>query len=62
MCVCVLIFNAVVKMWKKAVIDKVTLLLYLLILTASVFFDASPILMVVIAAAAGLLVKGRTAE
>ena len=58
-CVCVLIFNAVWKMWKKAVIDKVTLVLYLAILIASVFFDASPILMVVIAAAAGLLVKGR---
>ncbi len=58
-CVCVLVFNAVVKMWKKAVIDKVTLALYLVILIASVFFDASPILMVVIAAAAGLIVKGR---
>ncbi|MBP3872489.1 MAG: chromate transporter [Lachnospiraceae bacterium] len=58
-CVCVLIFNAVLKMWKKAVIDKVTLLLYLVILIASVFFDASPILMVVIAAVVGLIVKGR---
>ena len=58
-CVCVLVFNAVVKMWKKAVIDKVTLALYLVILIASVFFNASPILMVVIAAIAGLIVKGR---
>ena len=58
-CVCVLIFNAVLKMWKKAVIDKVTLILYLVILAASVFFDASPILMVVIAAVVGLIVKGR---
>ncbi len=58
-CVCVLIFNSVLKMWKKAVIDKVTLVLYLAILIASVFFDASPVLMVVIAACAGLAVKGR---
>ena len=58
-CVCVLIFNAVLKMWKKAVVDKVTLVLYLAILTAALFFDASPILMVVIAAVSGLLVKGR---
>ncbi len=58
-CVCVLIFNAVVKMWKKAVVDRVTLILYALILAASVFWHASPILMVVIAAAAGLIVKGR---
>lgn len=61
-CVCVLIFNAVIKMWKKAVIDPVTLILYLAILIASIFFDASPILMVVIAAAAGLIVKGRKTE
>ena len=40
-------------------IDKVTLILYLVILAASVFFDASPILMVVIAAVVGLIVKGR---
>lgn len=58
-CVCVLIFNAVWKMWKKAVIDKVTLILYLAILIASVFFDASPILMVVIAAVCGLIIRGR---
>lgn len=58
-CVCVLIFNAVLKMWKKAVIDKVTLVLYIAILLASVFFDISPILMVVVAAVCGLIVKGR---
>ena len=58
-CVCVLIFNAVVKMWKKAVVDRITLVLYLAILIASVFFDASPVLMVVIAAVCGLLVRGR---
>ena len=40
-CVCVLVFNAVLKMWKKAVIDRVTLVLYLVILIASVFFNAS---------------------
>ncbi len=58
-CVCVLIFNAVYKMWKKAVVDKVTLVMYLLILIAAVFFNASPVLTVVLAAAAGILVKGR---
>ena len=34
-CVCVLIFNAVVKLWKKSVVDKKTLALYALILLAS---------------------------
>ena len=58
-CVCILIFNAVVKMWKKAVVDWVTLIMFILILVASVFFDVSPILMVVLAAVAGIIVKGR---
>lgn len=58
-CVCVLIFNAVLKLWKKAVVDVVTLVLYLVILAASVFFNVSPVLMVVIAGVAGLIVKGR---
>ncbi len=61
-CVCVLVFNAILKMWKKAVIDKITLVLYIAILIATVFLDASPILMVVVAAAAGLIVKGRSAS
>lgn len=59
-CVCILIFNAVVKMWKNAVVDWITLIMFILILIASLFFDASPILMVVLAAIAGIIAKGRT--
>ena len=33
-CVCVLIFNAVVKLWKKAVVDKATLVIFLAVFTA----------------------------
>ena len=58
-CVCILIFNAVFKMWKNAVVDWITLIMFILILIASLFFDASPILMVVLAAIAGIIVKGR---
>lgn len=61
-CVCVLIFNAVLKMFRKAVVDRFTLVLYLLILAATVFFNVSPVLCVVIAGAAGLIVKGRREE
>ncbi len=53
-CVCVLIFNAVLKLWKKAVVDKATLVLFLAVFLLSVFFDISPILFVVICAAAGI--------
>ena len=42
-CVCVLIFNAVLKLWKKAVVDKASLILFLGVFLLSVFFDISPI-------------------
>ena len=54
-CVCVLIFNAVLKLWKKAVPDKATLILFLLVFIPSVFFDISPIVFVVFCAVAGIL-------
>ena len=54
-CVCVLIFNSVVKLWKGAVKDKATLVLCLLVFGLSVFFSVSPIVFVLICAAAGIL-------
>jgi chromate transporter len=54
-CVCVLIFNAVVKLWKKAVPDKATLVLFLLVFLLSVFLDLSPIVFVVLCAVAGIV-------
>lgn len=57
-CVCVFIFNAVLKLWKSAVKDKATTVLYALILLGTLFYDLSPITAVVIAGVAGnLLVK-----
>ena len=54
-CVCVLIFNSVVKLWKGAVKDKAALALCLLVFVLSVFFKISPIVFVVFCAAAGIL-------
>lgn len=56
-CVCVLIFNAVLKLGKKAVVDKKTLALYLLILLGSVCTDWSPVVFVVVAAVCGILMQ-----
>ena len=56
-CVCVLIFNAVLKLWKKAVVDKITLVLFLAVFLLSVFLDISPIVFVVICGAAGILLS-----
>ena len=54
-CVCVLIFNAVVKLWKSAVPDKGALCLCLGVFVLSVFLDVSPVVYVVVCAAAGIL-------
>ncbi len=54
-CVCVLIFNAVVKLWKGAVPDKAALVLCLAVFVLSVFLDISPIVFVVFCGAAGIL-------
>ena len=56
-CVCVLIFNAVLKLWKGAVKDVWGLVIFLVILALSVFTKLSPIIYVLAAAVAGLLIK-----
>ena len=56
-CVCVLILNAVVKLWKKSVVDWKTFLIFLLVFAGSVFLNVSPVLYVLAAALAGIVIK-----
>ena len=56
-CVCVLIFNAVVKLLKKSVVDKRTAAIFLVVLAGGVFLNLSPVWFVVAAALAGILLK-----
>ena len=56
-CVCILILNAVVKLYKKAVVDKPTLIIFLLVTLCSYFTPLSPVVFVVLAAAAGIILK-----
>ena len=56
-CVCALILNAVVKLWKKAVVDVPTAIIFLCVLALAVFTKLSPIIFVVAAALAGVAVK-----
>lgn len=56
-CVCVLILNAVVKLWKKTVIDKITFVVFAAVFILSIFLDISPVIYVIIAAAAGIVIK-----
>ena len=56
-CVCVLIFNAVRKLLKKAIVDKATAVIFVVVLLGSVLLNISPVWFVVLAAAAGILLK-----
>ena len=56
-CVCVLITNAVVKLFKKAVVDKITLVIFLIVALGSILLDMSPVVFVLLAAIAGIILK-----
>ena len=56
-CVCVLIFNAVVKLLKKSVIDKCTFVIFLLVMIGSTLLNLSPVWFVLLAALAGIVLK-----
>ena len=56
-CVCVLIFNAVVKLWKKSVVDKAALVIFLAVFLGSCLLELSPVIWVLLAGGAGLLIK-----
>ena len=56
-CVCVLIFNAVLKLGKQAVIDKPTFMIALLVALLAFFTDLPPTVFVLLAAAAGILIQ-----
>ncbi len=56
-CVCVLIFNAVVKLLKKSVVDKRTLVIFLLVLAGGCLLDVSPVVFVLFSALAGIVLK-----
>ncbi len=54
-CVCVLIFNAVLKLWKGAVKDKAALALFLIAFILSIFLKISPVFYVLFCALAGIV-------
>ena len=56
-CVCVLILNAVIKLFKKSVPDVIAGIVFAIVLLASVIFDVSPIIIVPVAAVLGIGVQ-----
>jgi len=56
-CVCVLIFNTVLKLIRKAVVDYKTFLIFLATALLSIFTDLSPVIFVLGAALCGIILK-----
>ena len=56
-CVCVLIANAVVKLFKKAVVNIPTMLIFLAVALGSIFMNISTVLFVLAAAITGIILK-----
>ena len=52
-----LIFNAVLKLLKKSVVDKRTAAIFLLVLAGGLFLNLSPVWFVIAAALVGVLLK-----
>ncbi len=55
--VCVLVFNTVLKLCKKSLIDIPTIIIFAAVFLCATFLDISPILYVLLAAAAGILLQ-----
>lgn len=65
--VCVLILNAIMRLWKKSVIDIPTFIICALLFTISAFGDylpisISPVILVVAAAISGIIIKSISAS
>ena len=56
-CVCVLIFNAVLKLFKGSVKDWAAGLIFLAVLAAALLTDLSPVIFVAAAAALGIVIQ-----
>ncbi len=58
-CVCALILDAVIKLGKKAIVDWPTLVIAVAVFLLACLLNLSPILLVLAAGLAGLLIQGR---
>ena len=56
-CVVVLIFNAIVKLWKSSMIDWKCFVLFALVVAGSLFTKITPVVFVIFAAVAGIVIK-----
>lgn len=52
-----LIFNAVISLWKKSVIDKTTFMIFVITFLTMILIDISPIILVIFSAIIGITIK-----
>lgn len=57
--VCVLIFNAIERLWKKSIVNNVALVLFGIIFVLTLFTGISPAVFVVLAGIAGIVLGGK---
>lgn len=57
-CVCVLIFNATVKLWKSAIHDGWGVMIFLVVLGSMLFIKVSPVLYILCGALVGVVIQG----
>lgn len=60
--VCVLIINAVIKLWKSSVVDKPTLIIFICVFLGSALTNLSPIIFIAITAISGIVIKNLEAK
>ena len=56
-CVCVLVLDAVIKLWKKSIIDIKCFIIFLAVTAGSLLTSLTPVLFVAVSAAAGIVIK-----
>ncbi|MGD9567972.1 MAG: chromate transporter [Sedimentibacter sp.] len=52
-----LIFSAIINLWKKSIVDKFCLRLFILTFIIMIIFDLSPVLLIIAGAIAGIIIK-----
>lgn len=55
--VCLLVLNAVIKMWKTSVVDKLGLIIFILVFIFTAFLNISPVYVVIATALTGIISK-----
>lgn len=55
-CICILILNAIIKLGKKSIVDKLTLTIFLIVSVLSIVTNISPIIYVIISGVVGALI------